>query len=402
MAFTDVEMAILSRCAYQLDFPDDIARKSLHSYLKDHKDILLSEKELGEGYRKAFDQLLAKTEGQPYHIVQSADDADGTGFAAFAVEGPNNEVTVACRGTEGFDVRKEASRKDMYADLQLVYSLQTNQQAQMEWFVRRLEEKGYESYNFTGHSLGGNLAMYGSAVLSDPSKLNRTVTYNSPGFNINFLTEYEANIKAVNSRIITYQNEEDYVSECFNVPGRVIILENGGAGEGGNGADPHSLRALRINENFQNFNRSKEGVKKKTWKGVGLSGVTRITDLGMVPFAAFDYWGNKIANASANLFEQRIRVPVGLLQEYAGKMQGFADTNADVFDRLYNSLLCLKENGEWQGTSLEAIVDTTEKNKKKFEETLDELQALATFLEKFVAEISKKDEQIKRQISAVN
>lgn len=102
------------------------------------------------------------------------------------------------------------------------------------------------------------------------------------------------------------------------------------------------------------------------------------------------------------LFSTTIKVPVSTLQENATKMQGFAETNADVFNRVYNSLLCLKGSGEWQGTSLEAIVSATEKNRKKFEEAIDELQSLAEFLQKFVTEISKKDEEIKKQINAVD
>ncbi len=100
-------------------------------------------------------------------------------------------------------------------------------------------------------------------------------------------------------------------------------------------------------------------------------------------------------------FSTTVKVPVSTLQDNASKMQSFADTNADVFDRVYQSLLCLKGSGEWQGTSLEAIVDATEKNRKKFEETIDELQALATFLDKFVTEISQKDEETKKQINSV-
>ena len=100
-------------------------------------------------------------------------------------------------------------------------------------------------------------------------------------------------------------------------------------------------------------------------------------------------------------FSTTIKVPVSTLQENASKMQSFADTNADVFDRIYQSLLCLKGSGEWQGTSLEAMVSTTEKNKEKFSDTIDELQSLADFLQKFVTEISEKDEEIKNQINSV-
>lgn len=100
-------------------------------------------------------------------------------------------------------------------------------------------------------------------------------------------------------------------------------------------------------------------------------------------------------------FSTTIKVPVAQLQENAAKMQNFAETNADIFDRVYNSLLCLKGSGEWQGTSLEAIVSATEKNKEKFGDTIEELQALAEYLQKFVTEISEKDEEIKKQINSV-
>lgn len=400
MAFTDVEMAILSQCAYLKNFPDDVAQKSLHSFLIENKEKL-SEK-LGKGYDNALNGLLAKTKDQPYKIVQSTDDVDDTGFAAFAVADPNNEVTVACRGTEGFKIWNKNSRQDVYADIQLAYSLQTNQQKQMEIFVQRLENKGYDGYYFTGHSLGGNLAMYGSTALSDPTKLRHTATYNAPGFNAVFWEQNRDRINAVSGRMTTYQNEMDAVSDCFVSPGNVVVLEDAGRDVNYDGISSHGLNAFQISDDNKNFAKNQSGVKKPTLVGLGAFGLTTITDGGMLLLSPLISGGKKTVSFVANAFEKKIRVPVRLLQEYAGKMQGFADTNADVFDRLYNSLLCLKENGEWQGASLEAIMDATEKNKKKFEETLGELQALATFLEKFVAEISKKDEQIKRQIIAVN
>lgn len=102
------------------------------------------------------------------------------------------------------------------------------------------------------------------------------------------------------------------------------------------------------------------------------------------------------------LFSTTIKVPAAALKDYAAKMQGFAETNADVFDRVYKSLLCLKGSGQWRGSSLEEIVRVTEKNRKKFESTIDELQSLADFLDAFATEISKKDEEIKKQINAVD
>ncbi len=101
-------------------------------------------------------------------------------------------------------------------------------------------------------------------------------------------------------------------------------------------------------------------------------------------------------------FSTTIKVPVPTLQEYADKLQGFADDNLDIFDRVYKSLQCLKGSGEWQGASMEAIIEATENNKEKFQDTIDELQSLAEFLQKFVTEISKKDDEIRDKINAIN
>ena len=399
MAFTDVEMAILSQCAYLKNFPDDVAQKSLHSFLTENKDKL--SEELGKGYDNALDGLLKKTKDQPYKIVQSTDDADGTGFAAFAIADPNNEVTVACRGTEGFNPLSKDSRKDMLADVQLTYSLQTNQQKQMEAFVQRLEGKGYDGYYFTGHSLGGNLAMYGSIALSDPAKLKHTATYNAPGFNAAFWEENRDRINAVSGRMTTFQNEMDAVSDCFISPGNIVILEDAGLDVNYDGVSSHFLSELQISGDEKTFDRNENGVKKPTLVGLGAFGLTTLTDGGMILPSPLISGGKKVVSFVSSAFEKDVRVPIGLLREYADQMQTFAETNASVFDRLTNSLLCMKGSGEWQGASLEAIVEATEKNKTKFEDTIDELQALATFLDKFVTEITQKDEDIKKQINSV-
>lgn len=100
------------------------------------------------------------------------------------------------------------------------------------------------------------------------------------------------------------------------------------------------------------------------------------------------------------LFSTTIKVPVSTLQDYASRMQGFADENADVFNRLYNSLQCL-EGGEWQGESLKAAMAATRQNRERFSETISELNQLANFMKKFADEMAAKDEEIKKNITSV-
>ena len=101
------------------------------------------------------------------------------------------------------------------------------------------------------------------------------------------------------------------------------------------------------------------------------------------------------------LFSTTIKVPVSTLQEYAAKLQGFADDNRGIFNRVYNSLQCLRGSGEWIGASLEAAVEATEKNKDKFEDTMEELAALAEYMKNFANAMAEKDEEIKKSIQAV-
>lgn len=293
------------------------------------------------------------------------------------------------------------SRKDMLEDAGLTYSVQTSQQKKMESFVRRLEKKGYDGFYFTGHSLGGNLAMYGSIVLKDQTKLNGTVTYNAPGFNALFWEENRDKINTASSYMTTYQNEMDAVSDSFTPPGNIVILEDAGLDLNYDGVSSHFLRELQISDDGKTFVRDESG-KKPTLAGLVLFGLTRFTDGTQLISSPVLKTGQKVYNyISNNIFPTTIRIPIACLKENASKMQSIADTNADVFNRVYNSLLCMKGSGEWQGASLEAIVEATEKNKTKFEDTIDELQALATFLDKFVTEITQKDEDIKKQINSV-
>ncbi len=297
MAFTEIEMAILSQAAY-LKLPDSAEPKSLYTFLNDSKKMLLEA--LGEGYKNALDALLKKVKGKGYNIVQTQNDKYGTGFAAFAVADPNNEVTVACRGTEGFSLDYD-SKKDVKSDVELAVSLQTGQQEQMKKFVERLEKQNYKGYSFTGHSLGGNLAMYGAIILSNPNKLTACVTFNAPGFNDAFLVSNAFRISRIEDKMTSFQNERDCVSECFNVPGNIVILEC----KGWDlfhffGIDAHGMGCLVPSNSGENFKRNHTGRKDKTILGYILDKGTDTTNVFFTPFifaSGFSKWRKKEAKA---------------------------------------------------------------------------------------------------------
>ena len=246
MAFTDAELAVLA----QLSYDDDIVRAgtmelSLAELLEKHEAQLRSD--LGEEYNQVIDGLLEKTRSGDYTVVKGVNEKHGNGFAAFAIQDSDNHVTVACRGTEGFSMDYDSIR-DVYADIQLGITVRSDQQRSMEQFMRELNQNGYDGYYFTGHSLGGNLAMHGAISLPDSTKILGVTTFNAPGFNSGYLAAHNLQIQKIQNRMHAYQNEYDYVSSIFATPGRITVVDSQFEGSDW-GFSHHSLNGFRIDEN---------------------------------------------------------------------------------------------------------------------------------------------------------
>ena len=220
MVYTDVEMSILSQLAYQ----DMKEGETLWSALLNNRSYL--ESSLGSEYKSHISGLISKVKDNGCFIVKAQSNTS-SGFSAFAVKDPiNNNVVVACRGTELGKLSENplTAGKDLYEDVSLALSEQTLQQKDMDKFMNELQKGGYDDYSFTGHSLGGNLAMYGAITLKDKSKLRACKTFNAPGFNDDFHEKYRDEIDAVEGRMTSYQNKYDGVSEALDVPGKKVIL----------------------------------------------------------------------------------------------------------------------------------------------------------------------------------
>lgn len=261
MAFTNLEMAVLSQLSYfKPIIPyDGNAKVSLFTLLYNRKNKL--KEKLGEGFHKIIENLIDKVVDKDYVIVKSVDKEKGSGFAAFAIRDPNNEVTVVCRGTEGFSLNEQSAR-DVRTDMQIATQLKTNQQRDMEHFIKDLEKDGYDGYYFTGHSLGGNLAMHGAIMLGDPDKLKGTVTFNAPGFNGDYLKINAKRIHRIENKMTAYQNENDPVSSLYYTPGVHVVVED--ANTINNPSDligSHDIKSYRVNSEQKIFVKNKTGTK---------------------------------------------------------------------------------------------------------------------------------------------
>lgn len=367
MAFTDVEMAILSQVAYcggdyankksSLNTRQPYRGESLHSYLTDPVTKAYLESQLGSEYSDALEKLISKVEGKDYIVVKAEDDKKDTGFAAIAIKDPDNNVTVAARGTEGFNVTgSKDSRRDVLADIELGVLTSTSQQRKMELFMVSLEKDGYDGYYFTGHSLGGNLAVYGATTFVPIDKVKGVTIFNAPGFNEAFRAKYSGEIAAINDRIKNYQNKYDYVSAILFPVGRVIVLDSSKKGDH-KGFDDHSLCNLDVEgDGFRLSEKQEKSIQTKVvhetveWirKKTHLKTITTLVAVyeicvkyGRVAVKVLKSVAKSIVEAligkKANNYGTLIRVDTAKLRAYADRLRA-ANKRLASLDKRMDSL----------------------------------------------------------------
>lgn len=132
-------------------------------------------------------------------------------------EDPDNpeHAIVAFKGTTGGDEWKDNAEGLNRAD--------TEAQLKAKAYIESL---GYDSITVTGHSKGGNKAMY---VAITCSKVDRCVAYDGQGFSKEFLDKYSVEVQNRASLIKNFSLSNDYVHILmFPIPGsEQIYMEPG-------------------------------------------------------------------------------------------------------------------------------------------------------------------------------
>lgn len=200
-----------------------------------------------ENYLNAIKSLKEKLKDGNYIVSKSVNHnrPDQSGFQAFAIEpspNPEKEVIICCRGSDGMTT--DTLNDWVYTNAALAFDVQSMQQKEMEEFMTDFED--YNSIDLVGHSLGGNLAMYGAITFKDPSKIRNVYSFDGPGFNQEFVKKYKEKINILKDKIHNYQNEHDLVSSSLVSVGTVIILENS-IDDDGNLVN-HNRWSIRVNK----------------------------------------------------------------------------------------------------------------------------------------------------------
>lgn len=139
-------------------------------------------------------------------LVDTMTKSDGTTLAlCFAETGNADDAIVAFKGTSGGD--------EWIDNVEGLNAEDTQCQKEALDFIESLP---YGSITVTGHSKGGNKAMY-VAIISD--KVTRCVSYDGQGFSQEFIDKYWAEIQAKGGKITAYSLSTDFVHALlFPVP----------------------------------------------------------------------------------------------------------------------------------------------------------------------------------------
>ena len=242
-------------------------------------------------YMDAIESLKKKLE-EHHFVISKTVNHNGTlesGFSAFAIEpqpNPDRQVLVCCRGSD--DMRRIVAKDHgtfndwVGADLALLWDTQTRQQEEMEEFMADLT--GYDHISLSGHSLGGNLAMYGGVTYLYPEHIDGVYSFDGPGFNSAFLVEYQNDIDRILHKIHNFQNENDVVSSLLHSIGRVEIIER--SMDDGNWLNNHNRWALKV-DSSGHLVRNPDGAKADGLQEVHAASLT-VNCVPMVPRLLLD------------------------------------------------------------------------------------------------------------------
>lgn len=137
-------------------------------------------------------------------IVDTCDENDTSGFFACLIDTNEGNAIVGFRGSESWDgfpsfASDSQFMKDwVQADLGLLNSIQTEQQASAEAYVNKINVRygnRYESFDFTGHSLGGSNAQHAYLTAPDGMPLGRCLNLDGPGNSDEYISFYGERIQ---------------------------------------------------------------------------------------------------------------------------------------------------------------------------------------------------------------
>lgn len=148
-------------------------------------------------------------------LMETTPEYTGSIRGACFVDADTGKATVAFRGTGG-------SYQQWYNNFEGYGELSQDTQEDAAAFINSLP---YDDIDVTGHSNGGDQAMYVTIVCGD--KVSRCVSFEGQGVSIEFVERYAMDILDNKDKITNYCGEKDFVSPLLvDIAGETYYLES--------------------------------------------------------------------------------------------------------------------------------------------------------------------------------
>lgn len=259
MAYTDQETRAFTQIAYaNLSKGYDVLRMQNPGKTSFSIEELKEASILAGVKESELSQLNCLSEDQMKNWKISAvhDQNDVNGFYACVIETGPGEAAVGFRGSEGMGELDNVVNDWVGADIGLVNSTCTNQQAEVDRFLEKYKEQlnGYDNLAMAGHSLGGNLAEYATIVSSEyglDDNIKQCVSMDGPGFSKEFIDKYREQIEKMSG--VMYHPRWSFVGTMLNdLPGvnyEYVEVANKEGVDEYNALTRHSTEYLVYDEN---------------------------------------------------------------------------------------------------------------------------------------------------------
>lgn len=220
MAYTDLEIRAFTQIAYA-----DLAEGYDLLVAQNPGKTSFTIKEVRDAARSAggggLSSLGCLTDEQlnTWEISGVHDTNNENGFYACIIKTGPNEAAVGFRGSEGMDSLDNVVHDWVQADIGLVNSTCTSQQAEVRDFLEKYSAQldSFDNLAMAGHSLGGNLAEFATVVsgeygLSD--NIQQCVSMDGPGFSGEFIDKYRKEIESMAG--VMYHPRWSFVGTMLN------------------------------------------------------------------------------------------------------------------------------------------------------------------------------------------
>lgn len=205
MEYNDVELRAFTQIAY-MDLEAGFEEKSIPAGTPVALVDLLSPKQKQD----LIDMGISEQKLNTWKLSAVHNTNDINGFYACVIETSPGNAAVGFRGSEGMGSLSNVQNDWVGADIGLVNSTCTNQQAEVDRFLAKYQDllDKYGNLTMTGHSLGGNLAEY-ATIVSNRYGLDDNITQctslDGPGFSDEFIRIHQKEIEDMSDKMTHYR-----------------------------------------------------------------------------------------------------------------------------------------------------------------------------------------------------